>query len=390
MLDRMQVGDVAQQAPHRSCAAPAASCGTRSASRATASTARTRSSITCAGRTLQRVAKAQHGWAAPDAADAERAAREAPLPDRRAVARSGGPQIDARIAAAVQRRLIAGVAFPTAEDPVYVADGDADQLVYVHEGGGTLRSLARRRRVRAGRLRVRAARAAAPLHPRRGDAALVLDRRCIGGARTSRSSGATRSASCAWTRRTAHRDFKRPQLARRRTTRASASWSCAARARWHGFTIEDSPLDVVGWDGTVYPWAFPILAFQPRGRAGAPAADVARHVRRARRADLQLRAAPVDFHPEAIPCPYPHSSVALRRDHLLLRGQLHVAQGRRPRQHLAPPDGRPARPAPGRLRGSIGAKRPTSSPSCSTRSAAAGDGRRARRRGSEYHASFGS
>src|SRR5690606_5831574 len=32
----------------------------------------------------------------------------------------------------------------------------------------------------------------------------------------------------------------------------------------HEFLSEHSPLDVVGWDGTLYPWAFPILAFQPR------------------------------------------------------------------------------------------------------------------------------
>ena len=37
--------------------------------------------------------------------------------------------------------LTAGVAFPTIHDPVYISDGDGDQLVYVHEGGGTLRTL---------------------------------------------------------------------------------------------------------------------------------------------------------------------------------------------------------------------------------------------------------
>jgi homogentisate 1,2-dioxygenase len=77
---------------------------------------------------------------------------------------------------------------------------------------------------------------------------------------------------------------------------------------FHGFVHEHSPLDVVGWDGTVYPWAFPILCFQPRvglvhlpptwhGTFAARGALVCSFVPR-----------PVDFHPEAIPCPYPHSS----------------------------------------------------------------------------------
>ena len=36
--------------------------------------------------------------------------------------------------------MIAGVVFPSADDPVYIADGDADQLIYIHRGGGTLRA----------------------------------------------------------------------------------------------------------------------------------------------------------------------------------------------------------------------------------------------------------
>ena len=145
-------------------------------------------------------------------------------------------------------------------------------------------------------------------------------------------------------------------------TRASASWSCGAAARWHGFTLEDSPLDVVGWDGTVYPWAFPILAFQPRvgsvhlpptwhGTFAARGALICSFVPRPRR-----------LPPRSDPVPVPAQLDALRRDHLLLRRQLHVAQGRRPGQHLAPPDGRAARPAPRRLREARSARRaPTSS-----------------------------
>src|SRR5205085_6871277 len=51
-----------------------------------------------------------------------------------------GPQIDGRVPLMFNDDAIAGVAFPTAEDPVYIADGDADQLLYIHRGAGTLRS----------------------------------------------------------------------------------------------------------------------------------------------------------------------------------------------------------------------------------------------------------
>ena len=140
MLDRMRVGEVAAEAPHRSCAAPAASCATRSASRATASTARTRSCITSAGRTRTGSRRAKHGWAAP-VAGARARAREAPLQVAASSRRTSGPQIDARVPLLFNDDVIAGVAFPTAPDPVYFANGDADELIFIHEGGGTLRSL---------------------------------------------------------------------------------------------------------------------------------------------------------------------------------------------------------------------------------------------------------
>src|SRR5262245_40225756 len=85
------------------------------------------------------VVAAEHGWAAP-----------APAQDRALlkrhfktgeVATKGGPQIDARVALVWNDDVTIGVAFPNAPDPVYVVDGDADELVYIHRGGGTLRSI---------------------------------------------------------------------------------------------------------------------------------------------------------------------------------------------------------------------------------------------------------
>ncbi len=104
-----------------------------------------------------------------------------------------------------------------------------------------------------------------------------------------------------------HRDFKRPVF------RGPIDEALREVVVEHGstcqrFTYQHSPLDVVGWDGTLYPWAFPILNFQPRvaavhlpptwhGTFEASGALICSFVPR-----------PLDFHPEAIPCPYPHSS----------------------------------------------------------------------------------
>ena len=75
------------------------------------------------------------------------------------------------------------------------------------------------------------------------------------------------------------------------------------------YTLVHAPMDVVGWDGFVYPWAFAIEKYQPKtglvhlpptihGTFASPGFLVCSFVPRV-----------VDYHPQAIPCPYPHSSV---------------------------------------------------------------------------------
>jgi len=249
-----------------------------------------------------RLAPAAHGWAAPaaaaDRALAKRHYRTGEL------ANHTGPQIDARVPLLFNDDVIAGVAFPSAEDPVYIADGDADQLIYVHRGGGVLRSLL------------------GDVAFAQGDYVFVprglLHRFLPSGEQQwfwfSLTGGL--HIPTQWRNGVgqlrmdapySHRDFKRPALL---GPRDEGIREIVVRrgGAWHGFTLEDSPLDVVGWDGTVYPWAFPILAFQPRvssvhlpptwhGTFAARGALICSFVPR-----------PVDFHPEAIPCPYPHSS----------------------------------------------------------------------------------
>ncbi len=250
-----------------------------------------------------RLAKAQHGWAtpvaAPERALAKRHYRTGEL------AQKGGPQIDARVPLLFNADVIAGVAFPTAPDPVYVADGDADQLVYIHKGGGTLRSLLGDVAVAQGDyvfvprgLLHRFLPAQTPQH--------WFWFSLMGGVHVPKQwrndVGQLRMDAPY-----SHRDFKRPEL---RAPEDEGIRDLVVRrdGRWHGFAMQDSPLDVVGWDGTVYPWAFPILAFQPRvssvhlpptwhGTFAARGALICSFVPR-----------PVDFHPDAIPCPYPHSS----------------------------------------------------------------------------------
>jgi homogentisate 1,2-dioxygenase len=124
---------------------------------------------------------------------------------------------------------------------------------------------------------------------------------------------------------------------------------------FHGFTYPDSPLDIVGWDGSVYPWAFPILNFQPR--VGLVHLPPTWHGTFASRGSLVCSFVPrlTDFHPEAIPCPYPHSSVDMDEFIFYCRGNFTSRRGVGPGSISHHPAGIAHGPHPGAYEASIGA-----------------------------------
>jgi homogentisate 1,2-dioxygenase len=153
-----------------------------------------------------------------------------------------------------------------------------------------------------------------------------------------------------------HRDFRRPVFAGPldEGIREVVIERLGVR---HGYRAPASPLDVVGWDGTVYPWAFPILAFQPRvssvhlpptwhGTFAAQGALICSFVPR-----------PLDFHPQAIPCPYPHASVDVDEVLYYVRGQFGSRSGVEPGSITLHPRGIAHGPQPGRYEASLGATR---------------------------------
>jgi homogentisate 1,2-dioxygenase len=296
-----------------------------------------------------RLAPAEHGWRAPELAGAR------PLAKRHyrsgELVAQGGPQLDARVALLFNDDVIVGVAFPTAEDPVYIADGDADQLIYVHRGGGLVRSVLGDLAFAQGDY-VFVPRGL--LHRFLPDAAAQhwLWLSLAGGVHVPRQ-WRNEVGQLRMDAPYSHRDFKRTQFVgpldegiRRLVVRRAGAW--------HGFSLEDSPLDAVGWDGTVYPWAFPILSFQPRvssvhlpptwhGTFAARGALICSFVPR-----------PVDFHPEAIPCPYPHSSTHCDEILFYAAGNFTSRQGVGPGSISHHPMGMPHGPHPGSYERSIG------------------------------------
>jgi homogentisate 1,2-dioxygenase len=293
-----------------------------------------------------------HGWAAPHGSEGERALAKRHY-RAAAIERKGGAAVDAFVPLLWGPQLTAGVAFPDAADPVFVADGDGDLLVYIHRGSGVLRSLLGDLRFTQGDY------VAVPrslMHRFLPDPTpqhwlwfelddLHLLRQWRNGVGQLRMDAPY-----------SHRDFRRPVLGGP-SDDGVRELVVKRGGRWHGFAMDDSPLDVVGWDGTVYPWAFPILAFQPRvssvhlpptwhGTFGAKGALICSFVPRL-----------VDFAPDAIPCPYPHSNPSCDEIIFYCDGNFTSRKGVGPGSISHHPAGIPHGPHPGSYEGSIGATR---------------------------------
>ena len=128
---------------------------------------------------------------------------------------------------------------------------------------------------------------------------------------------------------------------------------------FQAFAMPNNPLDVVGWDGSLYPWIFPILNFQPR--AGLVHLPPTWHGTFATNDALICSFVPraVDFHKDAIPCPYPHASVDCDEFLFYCRGNFTSRKGVGPGSVSYHPMGIPHGPHPGSYEASIGHRETT-------------------------------
>lgn len=151
-----------------------------------------------------------------------------------------------------------------------------------------------------------------------------------------------------------HRDFKRPAFGGPRE--GPREVLVKKGDRFVRRVPLASPFDVVGWDGTVWPFALPILAFQPK--TGLVHLPPTIHATFAARGALVCSFVPrvTDFHPDAVPCPYPHSSVDCDELIYYVRGSFTSRRGVGPKAVSIHPAGIPHGPHPGAYEGSIGTR----------------------------------
>jgi homogentisate 1,2-dioxygenase len=130
-----------------------------------------------------------------------------------------------------------------------------------------------------------------------------------------------------------------------------------ARSRITSFIYDHHPLDVVGWDGHLWPFAFNIADFEPiTGRIHQPPPV---HQTFDGPGFVLCSFVPrlFDYHPQAIPAPYNHSNVDSDEVLYYVEGDFMSRKGIERSSITAHPNGIPHGPHPGTYEGSIGKER---------------------------------
>ena len=302
------------------------------------------------------VAESKRGYAPPTA---DRNARQ---PLRRRLYASdripvGGQLLDRRVPILFNANLTVLLARPDTSDDAYFANGDGDELWFLQAGRGRIESMCGWLEVEAGdyvfipkglihRWHIDAGNG--PLHllgfESHGPQGIFIPshfRNPVGQLRMD----------APYT----HRDFVRPVF------RAAEEGPCELLVKKGGmytrYETERPPMDVVGWDGFVYPFAFAIEKFQ--AKTGLVHLPPTIHATFEGDGFLVCSFVPrvTDYHPQAIPCPYPHSSVDCDEMILYLRGNFTSRRGVGPGAISLHPAGIAHGPHPGAYEASIGATR---------------------------------
>ena len=245
---------------------------------------------------------------------------------------------------------------PSEDDPTLVANADGDDLVFVPAGSGRLESPLGVLSFEAGdyvsvpRALPHRWRVASP-----GKFFIMEGLGWIDVPRQFRNPSGQLRMDAPYT----HRDFRPPQWPEGgpEALQPPRELLVLRSGRLTAFTMAHDPFDVVGWDGAVWPFAFPIRAFQPK--TGLVHLPPTIHTTFAGGGFVVCSFVPrmVDFHERAIPCPYPHSSVDCDEILYYVEGNFTSRKGVGPGSISLHPTGLPHGPHPGTYEASIGGAR---------------------------------
>lgn len=250
--------------------------------------------------------------------------------------------------------ILMGICKPNEDMKYYYRNGDGDELIFVHQGKGKLETLFGTLSYEAGDYLVIPIGTIYRIVPEPGDTKfLVLE---------SASSIATprryrnefgqlleHSPFC-------ERDLRGPEKLETHDEKGQFEVRTKSRGYLHSHILDHHPMDVVGWDGYLYPYAFNIRDFEPiTGRIHMPP-PIHQTFEGHQFVVCSFVPRLYDYHPEAIPAPYFHSNVDSDEVLYYVKGNFMSRKGIHEGSITLHPSGIPHGPHPGKIEASIGKK----------------------------------
>jgi homogentisate 1,2-dioxygenase len=151
------------------------------------------------------------------------------------------------------------------------------------------------------------------------------------------------------------RDIRAPEILEAHTETGEYEVRVKVRNRITRHILDHHPLDVVGWDGYLYPWIFSIHDFEPiTGRVHQPP-PVHQTFQGHNFVVCSFVPRLFDYHPQGIPAPYNHSNVNSDEVIYYCDGNFMSRRGINKYDITMHPSGLPHGPQPGATEASIGA-----------------------------------
>ncbi len=275
---------------------------------------------------------------------------------RTAIAAKGGDAVEARIPLMVNADVCISVAQPTASMPYWYRFAHGDEAIFIHDGSGVLESQFGTLRYRAGDYLVIPTGVLWRILPDRDIEQRMLVVEAYGHIEPPKrylnryGQFLEHSPYC-------ERDIRPPDELITHDEEGEFEVRVKARDWITSYLYRHHPLDVVGWDGHLWPFAFNIEDFEPiTGRIHQPPPV---HQTFDGPGFVLCSFVPrlFDYHPLAIPAPYNHSNVDSDEVIYYVKGNFMSRKGIERASITVHASGIPHGPHPGMYEGSIGKER---------------------------------
>lgn len=267
---------------------------------------------------------------------------------------AGGDFYEARKIMLANDDLAIGVARPNQQMSYFYRNGEGDEMLFVHEGKGKIESIFGELSFYPGdyiiipigtTYRVVLESEEARFLVVESNSAIVPPKRY----HNEYGQFLEHSPYC-------ERDIRTPERLAPKDEKGNFEVRVRAQGMLTSYLFDFHPLDAVGWDGCLYPYAFSIHDFEPiTGRVHQPP-PVHQTFEAWNYVVCSFVPRLYDYHPEAIPAPYVHSNVESDEVLYYADGDFMSRRGIEEGSITLHPSGLPHGPHPGKMEESIGKK----------------------------------